>query len=69
MKGVEFSGEQQHAQGADRRGTERHLEYVVSGRPEIIVDYERRILDLGDAYYFESCRPHRSRCAGASRAR
>jgi mannose-6-phosphate isomerase-like protein (cupin superfamily) len=25
---------------------------------------ERRILDPGDAYYFESRRPHRFRCAG-----
>ena len=28
------------------------------------VDDERRILDPGDAYYFESRRPHRFRCVG-----
>ena len=38
---------------------------VISGRLEVIVDDERRILDPGDAYYFESRRPHRFRCVGA----
>jgi transcriptional regulator with XRE-family HTH domain len=37
---------------------------VISGRLEVIVDDERRILDPGDAYYFESRRPHRFRCVG-----
>ena len=37
---------------------------VVSGRLEVTVDDERRILDPGDAYYFESRRPHRFRCVG-----
>ena len=35
------------------------------GRLEVTVDDERRILDPGDAYYFESRRPHRFRCVGA----
>ena len=38
---------------------------VIAGRLEVIVDDERRILDPGDAYYFESRRPHRFRCVGA----
>jgi transcriptional regulator with XRE-family HTH domain len=38
---------------------------VVSGRLEVTVDDERRVLDPGDAYYFESRRPHRFRCIGA----
>ena len=38
---------------------------VVSGRIEVTVDDERRILDPGDTYYFESRRPHRFRCVGA----
>jgi transcriptional regulator with XRE-family HTH domain len=38
---------------------------VISGRLEVTVDDERRILDPGDAYYFESRRPHRFRCVGA----
>ena len=29
------------------------------------VDDERRVLNAGDAYYFESRRPHRFRCIGA----
>lgn len=37
---------------------------VLSGRLEITVDDERRILGPGDAYYFESRRPHRFRCVG-----
>jgi transcriptional regulator with XRE-family HTH domain len=38
---------------------------VLSGRLEVTVDSERRILGPGDAYYFESRRPHRFRCIGA----
>ena len=34
---------------------------VISGRLEVTVDGERRILGPGDAYYFESRRPHRFR--------
>ena len=37
---------------------------VISGRLEITVEDERRILNPGDAYYFESRRPHRFRCVG-----
>lgn len=37
---------------------------VLSGRLEVTVDDERRILGPGDAYYFESHRPHRFRCVG-----
>jgi transcriptional regulator with XRE-family HTH domain len=37
---------------------------VISGRLEVTVDGERRILGPGDAYYFESRRPHRFRCVG-----
>ncbi|MBK5568732.1 cupin domain-containing protein [Ensifer sp. SSB1] len=37
---------------------------VLSGRIEVTVDDERRILRPGDAYYFESRRPHRFRCVG-----
>jgi len=37
---------------------------VLTGRLEITVDGERRILGPGDAYYFESRRPHRFRCVG-----
>ena len=39
--------------------------YDLSGRLEVTVDGERRILGPGDAYYFESRRPHRFRCVGA----
>jgi transcriptional regulator with XRE-family HTH domain len=38
---------------------------ILSGRLEVTVDSERRILGPGDAYYFESHRPHRFRCVGA----
>ena len=31
---------------------------------EVTVEGERRILGPGDAYYFESWRPHRFRCVG-----
>ncbi|MHC5308304.1 cupin domain-containing protein [Bartonella sp. LJL80] len=37
---------------------------VISGRLEVSVEDERRILGAGDAYYFESRRPHRFRCVG-----
>lgn len=37
---------------------------VLSGRLEVTVDDERRILGPGDAYYFDSRRPHRFRCVG-----
>jgi transcriptional regulator with XRE-family HTH domain len=35
---------------------------VLSGRLEVTVDGERAVLSAGDAYYFESRRPHRFRC-------
>ena len=37
---------------------------VLCGRLEVTVDGERAILGPGDAYYFESRRPHRFRCVG-----
>lgn len=37
---------------------------VLSGRLEVTVGSERRILGPGDGYYFESRRPHRFRCVG-----
>lgn len=37
---------------------------ILSGRLEVMVDEERRVLGPGDAYYFESRRPHRFRCVG-----
>lgn len=37
---------------------------IVSGQLEVTVDDERRILGPGDAYYFDSRRPHRFRCVG-----
>jgi transcriptional regulator with XRE-family HTH domain len=37
---------------------------ILSGRLEVTVDGDRRILGPGDAYYFESRRPHRFRCIG-----
>ena len=37
---------------------------VISGRLEVTVEDERRVLGPGDAYYFESRRPHRFRCVG-----
>jgi transcriptional regulator with XRE-family HTH domain len=42
---------------------------VLSGRLEVTVDGERRILGPGDAYYFESRRPHRFRCVGPNPCR
>ncbi|MFT3998628.1 MAG: cupin domain-containing protein [Rhizobium sp.] len=38
---------------------------VLSGRLDVTVGDERRILGPGDAYYFESRRPHRFRCVGS----
>ena len=37
---------------------------VLSGRLEVTVGEERRVLGPGDAYYFDSRRPHRFRCIG-----
>jgi transcriptional regulator with XRE-family HTH domain len=37
---------------------------VISGRLEVTVDDERKVLGPGDAYYFDSRRPHRFRCVG-----
>lgn len=37
---------------------------IIAGRLEVTVDGQRRILGPGDAYYFESRRPHRFRCVG-----
>lgn len=37
---------------------------ILSGRLEVTVDDERKFLGPGDAYYFESRRPHRFRCVG-----
>jgi transcriptional regulator with XRE-family HTH domain len=37
---------------------------VISGRIEVTVGSERRILGPGDAYYFSSKLPHRFRCVG-----
>lgn len=37
---------------------------ILSGKLEVTVDGQRRILSAGDAYYFESRRPHRFRCVG-----
>jgi len=37
---------------------------VLSGRLEVTVGDERKILGPGDAYYFESRQPHRFRCVG-----
>jgi transcriptional regulator with XRE-family HTH domain len=39
---------------------------VLSGRLEVTVEDERKILGPGDAYYFDSRRPHRFRCIGAA---
>ena len=38
---------------------------VISGWLEVTVEDERRVLGPGDAYCFESRRPHRFRCVGA----
>ena len=37
---------------------------ILAGRLEVTVDEDRRVLGPGDAYYFESRRPHRFRCVG-----
>jgi transcriptional regulator with XRE-family HTH domain len=37
---------------------------VISGHLEVTVDGERKVLGPGDAYYFDSRRPHRFRCVG-----
>ena len=37
---------------------------ILSGRLEVTVDDKRRILGPGDAYYFDSRRPHRFKCVG-----
>jgi transcriptional regulator with XRE-family HTH domain len=37
---------------------------ILSGRLEVTVDGQRKILGPGDAYYFESRRPHRFKCVG-----
>jgi transcriptional regulator with XRE-family HTH domain len=37
---------------------------IIAGHLEVTVDDERRVLGPGDAYYFESHRPHRFRCIG-----
>ena len=37
---------------------------VISGRIEVTVGSERRILGPGDAYYFSSKLPHRFKCVG-----
>ncbi len=37
---------------------------VLVGRLEVTVEDQRRILGPGDAYYFDSRRPHRFRCVG-----
>lgn len=37
---------------------------ILKGRLEVTVEGERRLLGPGDAYYFDSRRPHRFRCVG-----
>jgi transcriptional regulator with XRE-family HTH domain len=37
---------------------------ILSGRIEVTVGDQRRILGPGEAYYFDSARPHRFRCIG-----
>ena len=39
---------------------------IIRGRLEVSVGDERHILGPGDAYYFNSSRPHRFRCVGPS---
>ncbi len=39
---------------------------IIAGQLEVTVDGERRVLGPGDAYSFESRRPHRFRCVGAT---
>ena len=38
---------------------------IISGRLEVTVGEERCVLIAGDAYYFDSRRPHRFRCVGS----
>jgi mannose-6-phosphate isomerase-like protein (cupin superfamily) len=40
---------------------------VIHGRLELTVDGERYVLGVGDAYYFDSSRPHHFRNVGAER--
>ena len=42
---------------------------LISGKLEVTVDRERRVLRPGDAYSFDSKRPHRFRCVGPEPAR
>lgn len=42
---------------------------IISGRLEVTVDGERRLLGPGDAYYFDSRMSHRFRCHGAEPCR
>ena len=42
---------------------------VIEGRLEVTVDGERALLGPGDAYSFDSRRPHRFRCSGDQPAR
>ena len=37
---------------------------VVQGKLEVTVGTERQVLKVGDAFYFESHKPHRFRCIG-----
>jgi len=41
---------------------------VIRGQVELTVEEERRVLGPGDAYYFDSRRPHRFRNVGAEEA-
>lgn len=36
--------------------------FVICGQVEVVVDNQSRILGPGDAYYFDSRKPHRFRC-------
>lgn len=40
---------------------------VLSGRVEITLGAERKVLGPGDAYYFDSCTPHRFRQIGSEK--
>jgi quercetin dioxygenase-like cupin family protein len=42
---------------------------VIAGRLEVTVDGEQRVLGPGDAYSFDSNRPHRFRCVSDEPAR
>ncbi|RTL55249.1 MAG: cupin domain-containing protein [Bradyrhizobiaceae bacterium] len=39
---------------------------ILSGRLEVTVGKDKRVLGPGDAYYFQSKQPHRFRCVGSS---